>query len=1003
MKTIINKFLLLVMLFAGSAALHSCSDPDGILDDITYGREFSPLNFTHTLSNNVNVTFSWTVMTGIADYTLTLSYTDGEGGVYDQVDLIAPLDGDGNTVKTMEYSFRELPGNREWIAELVAVSQRAGVADSKAATCTFATGVENLFLNDGKMGDDDVTATTALLRWVAGSNVTHLNVTPDVGLLKLTSAQIAAGEYRLTDLVTGTSYTVELLRDEAVRGTVSFVASDKIDVDVVDKTATTITLAWGAEQQVTSLVLKGGDDERNVTLTDAQIAAHTYTFEGLKAQTEYAVSVYIAGVESGNLVVTTLGQFTFWDFTDASKWPVTNWESVQTIDGLTILATSSGKNVQVSADADYGYNYLDLRGKSTVKTGEAPTERALQFSVVGEGVIAIDCYANGSGRNFYAYVDALDKSFGPFEAPTADNRGKVYIPCPGIPAAAKVSIWTDATINHIYSIGWYEGTEAPGQNATPLDVPVVTADPAEVTKGDNAPVTFSWAVVPNASAYTYRLALTTLVGETEEVVRLSETVSTTEMTVPAATVAKLKPGTYTISVTAAAVSDYLYKPSPAGSATLTVNDTKLATPVVTLDPAKVTVGASSAVTASWAAVDGAASYAVAFNGGAPETVNATTYTVSAATVAALAVGEYTISVVANPADASAQASDAGTAKLTVADASTPGGGTYTWNFTDAAFDDYYTQIGEANNDAFNAVWDGLTIVSGKTIKCGTNSGMRYIQTGGAGTATQRCFSFEATASGKLKVVASNTGNSEDLTRMVTVAVNGSVAGSLPGGYSSATPTACEFDLTISGGSTVTIYPTGNGLRFYSIVYISDGGSSGGGDTGTAYAWGLDDMTAMWNGFAQSTGDINAAALASMTETADLKKDDDGFTYKGLSFLMGGGKFKFGSNNNADGQKALRFQFGGTGSVTKACVSFTVDAPGTLVVEAVAGGSIAEKARPLAVAIDGVETATLDTPDSSGNAQKLSFDCSAAVAGSKIAIYSKNSGINVFSIAWTPSN
>ena len=31
------------------------------------------------LSNNVNVTFSWTVMAGIADYTLTLSYADGEG------------------------------------------------------------------------------------------------------------------------------------------------------------------------------------------------------------------------------------------------------------------------------------------------------------------------------------------------------------------------------------------------------------------------------------------------------------------------------------------------------------------------------------------------------------------------------------------------------------------------------------------------------------------------------------------------------------------------------------------------------------------------------------------------------------------------------------------------------------------------------------------------------------------------------------------------------------
>jgi len=665
MKTTINKILLFVMLFAGAASLHGCSDPDGIIEDIAYDREFSPLNFTYTLTNNVNVAFSWTVMTGVSDYTLTLSYTDGDGGVYDQVDLIAPLGGDGATATTMDYTFKELPGNRAWKAELVAVSQRAGVADSKPAVCTFATGVENLFLNDGKVSDDDITATTALLRWVAGSNVTALNVTPGVGTVSLSAEQIAAGECELTGLTTGTAYTVELLRDDAVRGIVTFVASDKIDVDVIDKSASTITLSWGADRQVTGLVLKGGDDERNITLTQEQIAAHTYTFEGLKERTEYSISVYIDGVESGNLVVTTLGQSNFWDFTDASKWPIANWDSNQTIDGLTILA-ASGKNVQIQADADYGCNYLDLRGKSTVKEGEAPTQRAVQFSVVGEGVIAIDCYANGTGRNFYAYVDALGKAFGPFEAPTAANRGKVYIPCPGIPASAVVSIWTDATINHIYSIGWYEGTEAPGQNATPLAAPAVTASPAEVTKGDNTPVTFSWAAVPNAATYTYRLALTKLVGETEEVVRLSETVSATEMTVPAETVAELKPGTYTISVTAAAASDFLYKPSPAGSAVLTVNDTKLATPVVKLDPAKVTVGEQKEVVASWDAVEGAASYAVTFNNGTSETVNTISHTIAAAEVAALAVGEYTISVVATPADASAQASDPGTAKLTVA-------------------------------------------------------------------------------------------------------------------------------------------------------------------------------------------------------------------------------------------------------------------------------------------------------------------------------------------------
>ena len=113
--------------------------------------------------------------------------------------------------------------------------------------------------------------------------------------------------------------------DEAVRGTISFVASDKIDVDVVDKGATTITLAWGADRQVTSLVLTGDDDERNVTLTDAEVAAHTYTFEGLKARTEYSISVYIAGVESGSLVVTTLGQSSLWDFT--TGWQPVSWET----------------------------------------------------------------------------------------------------------------------------------------------------------------------------------------------------------------------------------------------------------------------------------------------------------------------------------------------------------------------------------------------------------------------------------------------------------------------------------------------------------------------------------------------------------------------------------------------------------------------------------------------------------------------------------------------------
>ena len=66
------------------------------------------------------------------------------------------------------------------------------------------------------------------------------------------------------------------------------------------------------------------------------------------------------------------------------------------------------------------------------------------------------------------------------------------------------------------------------------------------------------------------------------------------------------------------------------------------------------------------------------------------------------------------------------------------------------------------------------------------------------------------------VYASNTGSSEDLTRMVTVKVGDAEPESLPGGYSSSNG-AVPVDFNVKAG-TVRIYPTGNGLRFYKIEF-----------------------------------------------------------------------------------------------------------------------------------------------------------------------------------------
>ena len=85
--------------------------------------------------------------------------------------------------------------------------------------------------------------------------------------------------------------------------------------------------------------------------------------------------------------------------------------------------------------------------------------------------------------------------------------------------------------------------------------------------------------------------------------------------------------------------------------------TPLATPVVTA------TAEGNAVTASWAAVEGAADYTVTFDG-ATQTVSATTVTFSDLAYAT----EYTVSVVANPADAAVNtASEAGTATVTTED------------------------------------------------------------------------------------------------------------------------------------------------------------------------------------------------------------------------------------------------------------------------------------------------------------------------------------------------
>ena len=204
--------------------------------------------------------------------------------------------------------------------------------------------------------------------------------------------------------------------------------------------------------------------------------------------------------------------------------------------------------------------------------------------------------------------------------------------------------------------------------------------------------------------------------------------------------------------------------------------------------------------------------------------------------------------------------------------------------------------------------------------------------------------------------------------------------------------------------TVTGYAIGvsSGKYVNTMVLNVVEATEGGNDepAGGVLAWGSADFAAIQN----AVGDeLNATTLADVVATDDLTVNADGITYKGLELILGGGKFKFGTNYGVasqEGDKPTRMQFGGAGNTGKQVAVFEVPAAGTLKIDAVSSSKTEE--RPLVVAIDGTEVGQYTTVMQGAEAtgEIFTIDCSAATAGSKIYIYSAKSGINLFTVEYT---
>ena len=337
----------------------------------------------------------------------------------------------------------------------------------------------------------------------------------------------------------------------------------------------------------------------------------------------------------------------------------------------------------------------------------------------------------------------------------------------------------------------------------------------------------------------------------------------------------------------------------------------LATPKLSVSPAKLDEGTAEPVVFSWAAVENAADYVLTFQS-VEYVLTEPSYTVDAAVVAALAVGEYPVTVKARPVPTSSKYAESELAEATLTINKKQSGGTektLTWDFSTpewiAQFESHFTAINTNQND-IDFTYDGLRINGGGASMKYSNSGdLYFVQPGGKGSATQRQFEFTAPADGTLKVWASNTGGSEASDRFVTVNQEGSET-SVVGGSPAGTLTECSFDVK---AGQVLIYPTGNALRFYKIEFTY----TEAGAPGVEYDWNF--SAAEW--IAQFESHFNAI---------NTNQNDIDFTYDGLRINGGGASMKY--SNSGD---VYFIQPGGKGSATQRQFQFTAPSAGTLTV------------------------------------------------------------------------
>ncbi|MFA5328233.1 MAG: DUF5123 domain-containing protein [Prolixibacteraceae bacterium] len=187
-----------------------CKDNiDPIVEKLDFSRVFTPLNLSVKIRNMTTAEITWDTKSDAESYVLEISK--------DSLQF-------NNIVETITVTPDQIPysvlldGQTVYSARIKGVSN-SGIADSKWAVTAFKTDAENIF---APLAGENIKATSVILNWPAGSDVTNFLITPGDVNRTITDQEKADGMATITGLTGETTYTVLLFRGPSQRGKVEF-------------------------------------------------------------------------------------------------------------------------------------------------------------------------------------------------------------------------------------------------------------------------------------------------------------------------------------------------------------------------------------------------------------------------------------------------------------------------------------------------------------------------------------------------------------------------------------------------------------------------------------------------------------------------------------------------------------------------------------------------------------------------------------------------------------